>query len=122
MPWHKDWLDIAQAVAVILTLIALVIYTYKTAGLLKQARKQNDLSLRPCLTISEGSLYCKNIGHGPAFNIHILEEPSSIIKNKYEIMGLIEVGESKEVMATFFTMAGEVEAQSRNTLYAHPLN
>ncbi len=69
-----NWLDIIQTIALIATLGVLIKYTKETSGLRKAANDQNELSLRPCITIASevrGVFEIKNIGRSAAFNIKV---------------------------------------------------
>jgi len=71
----SQWLNIVQVIVIIATLCVLIKYTYETKKLREAAVNQNEISLRPCITIyqNRNALFLKNIGHSPALNIFINE-------------------------------------------------
>jgi len=74
IPYCKDWLDILQICAICATLLVLIWYAIETSGLKRAAKKQNEFSMRPCITVffsePEGKIIrLRNIGKGPAFNV-----------------------------------------------------
>jgi hypothetical protein len=68
----RDFWDYLQITVGILTLGVLVYYTFRTAGLHKEARKQNDNNICPFLSgiFINQVFYVKNMGRGPAINIY----------------------------------------------------
>jgi hypothetical protein len=73
MMYQKDFWDILQIIAVVVTLGVLIKYTWETWKLRKESAKQNELNILPCISVS----FAKNrplfivmkVGRGPAFNI-----------------------------------------------------
>lgn len=71
----RNTIDIIQAIAVILTLLVLVKYTYETYKLRRETEKQTELSQRPFIIIGytphEATFKLTNLGHGIALNVKI---------------------------------------------------
>lgn len=92
----EQWLGIIQTVALAVTLGVLIKYTVETKRLREATVKQNELRLRPCITIYyENKFLFKNIGHSPALNIRIDEVETEKFIFRFEKLSLLESGNSK---------------------------
>jgi len=79
----RNWIDVIQAAVLIITLLVLIKYTYETAKLRQETKKQTELGMRPFVIISyterEDTFKLANLGFGIALNIRI--DDLSLIDN-----------------------------------------
>jgi hypothetical protein len=76
---HKGAWDYVGAVAIVITLLVIIKYTYETFLLRVAAQRQNELSVMPVMAIvaqcSSGpdrrAVVLRSVGTGPAFNVSI---------------------------------------------------
>jgi hypothetical protein len=84
--WKEEETDLGNEtirlladIALILTFLALLWYSFETRGMKNQLVRQNELSLRPCILISyeidQGSYCFINVGNGPALHVQLKEIP-----------------------------------------------
>jgi len=87
----EQWLDVIQTVALAITLGVLIKYTLETKKLREATVKQNELGLRPCITINyKYKFLFKNIGHSPALNITIDEVEKEKFIFRFKKINLLE--------------------------------
>ena len=71
----RDWIDVIQATAVVITLLVLIKYTSETAKLRRETKKQTELGMRPFIIISytesEDTFKYSNLGFGIALKTKI---------------------------------------------------
>ena len=72
---NDKWIA-TQTIAVGLTGLVLIWYTWETRRLGEEARRQTALQLRPYVIVEPvgvGDFQVRNVGHGPAFNIRVAD-------------------------------------------------
>jgi hypothetical protein len=114
----RDWLDYANFVTLTATLIVVVIYSWLTHGLRKEAEKQNESSILPILILdwpnpeigSRDAPSVKNIGRGPAFNVRISPIIHAGMKIAFSDFGLLQV-EGRSVLLMQITQIVEQTAR-----------
>jgi hypothetical protein len=71
----RNWMDVLQAIVLIITLFVLIKYTYETARLRRETQKQTELGMRPFVIISyreaEDTFKLVNLGFGLALKTRI---------------------------------------------------
>lgn len=79
----RNWIDVIQATVLIITILVLIKYTYETAKLRQETKKQTELGMRPFVIISytepEDTFKLTNLGFGIALNTRI--DDLSLIDN-----------------------------------------
>ena len=92
----EQWISIIQTVALVITLGVLIKYTIETKKLREATVEQNELSLRPCITIYwENKFLLKNIGHSPALNIRIDDLQIDKFIYRFNKLNLLEPGDKE---------------------------
>lgn len=103
LPLAAQWSrDFVATWVVVLTGVVVVWYTWETAELRRTAQAQMDIQVAPfvMLRLTNGGLWVKNIGHGPALNVvvgDIVWDRSAITLKVDEPIPVIRSGKSVRV-------------------------
>ena len=75
--------EFGVVIILLFTLVVVIVYTFATIGLWKQARKQTDLQISPFLNFDideKDQFFIKNYGNSPAFNV-VVDRFSMVIND-----------------------------------------
>ena len=75
--------EFGVVIILLFTLVVVIVYTFATSGLWKQARKQTDLQISPFLNFDideKDQFFIKNYGNSPAFNV-VVDRFSMVIND-----------------------------------------
>ena len=84
----NPFFDTAQTIAIILTGVVIIFYTYETFKLRKVSQRQTELLIRPFISIYKlgVDIGLQNIGRGSALNINIESPPFNHKGSEYRLI------------------------------------
>jgi hypothetical protein len=99
------YLDKLNPLILLLTLLAIIAYTWVTWGMKKLMIKQKELSMRPFIILAyvEDHYILKNVGHGPALKIKMDDINISVVGKlrfgyTFEVVDILISNEEKPLI------------------------